>query len=230
VHISEGVLSAPVLAAGFALGAAGVAIGLKKMSYDRLPEVAVLASVFFVASLVHVPIGPSAVHLILPGVCGLLLGWCAFPAILVGLTLQALLFQYGGLTVLGTNTFIMAFPAVILGLTLGRLIRNDTEYVRWVAEFFSGREIVHTSGRFQEFVRWIAEFACGAGAVFLSGVLVALVLMLTNKAFEWAAFAVVAAHVPIMVLEGFITVFVVEFLRKLRPEMLDAKRVEGDEK
>ncbi len=207
MHISEGVLSAPVLATGFVLGTAGVAIGLRKMSYDKLPEVAVLASVFFVASLVHVPIGPSAVHLILPGVCGLLLGWSAFPAVLVGLTLQALLFQYGGLTVLGTNTFIMAFPAVILGLTVRKLLRNNTGYIRW-----------------------IAEFACGAGAVFLSGVLVALVLMLTNKAFEWAAFAVVAAHVPIMILEGLITIFIVEFLRKLRPEMLGAKTVEGDQK
>ncbi len=204
MHISEGVLSGPVLATGFALGAAGVAIGLKKMSYEKLPEVAVLASVFFVASLVHVPVGPSSVHLILSGVCGLLLGWSAFPAIFIGLTLQAVLFQYGGLTVLGTNTFIMAFPAVLLALILGRLIGNANGYVRW-----------------------IAEFSCGAGAVFLSGVLVALVLILTNKAFEWTAFAVVAAHIPIMIIEGLITVFVVEFLRKLRPEMLDARRVEG---
>lgn len=204
MHISEGVLSGPVLAAGFALGAAGTAIGLKKMSYEKLPEVAVLASVFFVASLVHVPVGPSAAHLILSGVCGLLLGWSAFPAIFIGLTLQALLFQYGGLTVLGTNTFIMAFPAVFLALILGRLLGNSNTYVRW-----------------------IAEFVCGAGAVFLSGVLVGLVLILTNKAFEWAAFAVVAVHVPIMIIEGLITVFVVEFLRKLRPEMLDAGRAHG---
>lgn len=207
MHISEGVLSAPVLAAGFALGAAGVAVGLKKMSYDKLPEVAVLASVFFVASLVHVPIGPSAVHLIMSGVCGLLLGWTAFPAILVGLALQALLFQYGGLTVLGTNTFIMAFPAVVLGLTVGKLIRNAGGYVRWSAEFI-----------------------CGAGAVFLSGVLAAAVLMLTNKAFEWAAFAIVAVHVPIMVLEGLITVFVVEFLLKVRPEMLRIPRLKEEER
>ncbi|MDQ7781615.1 MAG: cobalt transporter CbiM [Desulfomonilaceae bacterium] len=207
MHISEGVLSAPVLAAGFALGAAGVAVGLKKMSYDKLPEVAVLASVFFVASLVHVPIGPSAVHLILSGVCGLLLGWTAFPAILVGLALQALLFQYGGLTVLGTNTFIMAFPAVVLGLTVGKLIRNADGYIRW-----------------------IAEFICGAGAVFLSGVLAAAVLMLTDKAFEWAAFAVVAVHVPIMILEGLITVFVVEFLLRVRPEMLRIPRLNEEER
>ncbi len=71
---------------------------------------AVLSSVFFIASLIHVPVGPSAAHLILNGVCGLLLGWMAFPAILVGLALHALLFQFGGLTTLGVNTFNMAFP------------------------------------------------------------------------------------------------------------------------
>ena len=172
-------------------------MGLKQMDYEKLPEVAVLSSVFFVASLIHVPLGPSAVHLLLPGVCGLLLGWMAFPAILIGLTLQALLFQYGGLTVLGTNTFIMAFPAVVLSLTLGRLVGSERQSVRWVAEFI-----------------------CGAGAVFLSGLLVGLALMLTDKAFQWAAFAVVAAHIPVMAIEGLITVFVIEFLRKMRPEML----------
>jgi cobalt/nickel transport system permease protein len=38
-----------------------------------------------VASLIHVPIGPSNAHLILNGLVGLLLGWGAFPAILVAL-------------------------------------------------------------------------------------------------------------------------------------------------
>ena len=79
----------------------GLAIGLKKMDYEKLPEVAVLSSVFFVASLIHVPIGPSAAHLILNGLCGVLLGWLAFPAIFVGLTLQGVLFEYGGITTLG---------------------------------------------------------------------------------------------------------------------------------
>ena len=35
MHISEGVLSAPVLATGAVLAAAGVAVGLKKMDYER---------------------------------------------------------------------------------------------------------------------------------------------------------------------------------------------------
>ena len=85
MHISEGVLSAPVLLTGAALTAGGVAVGLKKMDSEKVPLVGVLSSAFFGASLIHVPVGPSAVHLVLNGLLGLLLGWSAFPAILVGL-------------------------------------------------------------------------------------------------------------------------------------------------
>ncbi|MBW1903093.1 MAG: energy-coupling factor ABC transporter permease, partial [Deltaproteobacteria bacterium] len=75
MHISEGVLSAPVLISCVVLAAAGTAVGLKKLDYERIPQVAVLSAAFFIVSLVHVPIGPSNVHLILNGLIGLLLGW-----------------------------------------------------------------------------------------------------------------------------------------------------------
>ena len=91
MHISEGVLSGPVIISGIVLAAAGTAIGLKKLNYDRIPRAAILSASFFVASLIHVPIGPSSVHLILNGIVGLILGWGAFPVILVALTLQAVL-------------------------------------------------------------------------------------------------------------------------------------------
>ena len=113
MHISEGVLSAPVLITGAALTATAVGLGLKKMDYDRIPQVAILSSVFFVASLIHIPIGPANAHLVMNGLTGLLLGFSAFPAILVGLILQAILFQFGGITTLGINTFNIAFPALI---------------------------------------------------------------------------------------------------------------------
>lgn len=101
MHISEGVLSPAVLGAGAVLAAAGIVIGLRKLDYGRLMTVAILAAAFFVGSLIHVPIGPSSVHLILNGLLGMLLGWAAFPSIFVALMLQAILFQYGGITVLG---------------------------------------------------------------------------------------------------------------------------------
>jgi len=198
MHISEGVLSAPVLGAGAALTVVGLAVGLRKIDYEKLPEVAVLSSVFFVASLIHVPIGPSAAHLILNGLCGILLGWAAFPAIFVGLALQGVLFEFGGLTTLGINTFNMAFPAVLLG--------------------YAGRYFVKKQ---QPVVRAVAEFVTGAGSILFSGILVAASLVLAlGQSMDTAARLIVAAHVPIMIIEGLITVFIVEFIRKVRPEML----------
>ena len=122
MHIAEGVLSPAVLATGYALTAAGTALGLKKLDYDRLMTVAILAATFFVGSLIHVPIGITSAHLILNGLLGVILGWAAFPAILAALALQALLFQFGGLVVLGVNTFwgsglhptVLAVPVILL--------------------------------------------------------------------------------------------------------------------
>jgi cobalt/nickel transport system permease protein len=52
------------------------------------------------------------------GIVGLRLGWGAFPAILVALTLQTVFFRFGGITTLGVNTVSMAMPAVIIGLKI----------------------------------------------------------------------------------------------------------------
>jgi cobalt/nickel transport system permease protein len=124
MHISEGVLSGPILISGGALAAAGTAIGLKNLDYDRIAKAGILAAVFFVAALIHVPIGPTNAHLILNGLVGLLLGWAAFPVILVALVLQAILFQFGGITALGVNTMIMALPAVICSLLFSRFLHK----------------------------------------------------------------------------------------------------------
>lgn len=201
MHISEGVLSGQVLATGAALSAAGVAVGLKRTSNEQIPEVAILASAFFVASLIHVPLGPTSVHLILNGLVGLILGWATFPAILVGLLLQALLFQFGGLTTLGVNTFNMAFPGIVCWWIFGPMVRGRRPRLALVGAFF-----------------------CGVLAVLGAGLLVALSLYLTGKGFEKAAAAVLLAHLPVMALEGILTAFTVAFLRKVRPDMLGVRR------
>ena len=89
MHISEGVLSGPVLISGAALAAAGTAIGLKRLDYDRIAHAGVLSAAFFVASFIHVNIGPSSVHLILNGLVGMVLGPAAFVSVFVGLTLRS---------------------------------------------------------------------------------------------------------------------------------------------
>ena len=95
MHISQGVLSAAVLAGGAVLAVAGIAAGLRKLEGEALVRTGVLSAAFFAASLVHLPIGPVSIHLVLSGLMGAMLGFAAFPAIFVGLLLQALLFQFG---------------------------------------------------------------------------------------------------------------------------------------
>jgi len=197
MHISEGILSAPVLLTGVILAAGGVSLGLKKMEYEKIPEVAVLTSAFFVASLIHIPIGPSSAHLVLNGLLGLLLGWPVFSAILVGLALQALLFQFGGITSLGVNTFNMAFPAMV-SFYLFRLFNR--RYNRYMF-IFSG-------------------FLCGVIGILGSALLVAISLVTTGEAFLIAAKLIVIAHLPVMIIEGGITAAAVIFLNKVKPELL----------
>ena len=57
---------------------------------------------------------------------GIILCYGAFPAIFTALLLQAVLFHFGGLVVLGANCFSMAFPALFVYLAFGKLIK-DTE-------------------------------------------------------------------------------------------------------
>jgi len=198
VHISEGVLSAPVLVTGAALTAAGCGIGLKKLDYDRVPQVAILTSAFFVVSLIHVPIGLFSVHLVLNGLMGLLLGWPAFPAILIALFLQALLFQFGGITSLGVNTFNMALPAIFCFYLFGYAVK--------------GRNNLISMG---------SAFACGFLGILMASFMVAISLVFTGDPFWGIAKVVVIAHLPIMVIEGLITLFSAGFLRKLKPELLE---------
>jgi cobalt/nickel transport system permease protein len=200
MHISEGVLSPAILGLGAALAAACTAVGLRRLDHERLMTVAILAAAFFVGSLIHVPIGPASAHLILNGLLGAILGWAAFPAILVALVLQAVLFQYGGFTVLGVNTFNMAFPAVL--------------------GFHLLRPLMARQGR----LRTVGAFCCGALSVAGAGLLTALSLTWTDEGFLQAARLLFLAHVPVMVVEGIVTVLAVSFLAKVRPEMLQFAR------
>jgi cobalt/nickel transport system permease protein len=196
MHISEGILSAPVLVSGAGLAAAGTAVGLARLDYDRIAQVGVMSAAFFVASLIHVPFGPASVHLVLNGVVGLLLGWGAFPAILVALLLQGVLFQYGGITTLGINTVNMALPAVLCYFLFARFLWKSPA---WAAA---------------------AAFACGALSVLFSGLMVGATLIFTEEDFLEVAGAIVAAHVPVMIIEGIVTVVCVGFLKKVQPDML----------
>lgn len=198
MHISEGVLSPPVLIAGGVLAAFGVFVGLRKLQDRQLALCAALSAVFFVGSLIHVPIGFANAHLILCGMLGVLLGWSAFPTIFIALLLQAILFQYGGLTTIGVNTFTMGTAAVI----------------SWY--IYRGATLISSS----QTARLTGAFLGGFFGVAFSSLLTALALSFTSDGFKAAALALIMAHIPIMFIEGIITSFTVAFIMKIKPSLL----------
>lgn len=182
------------------LAAAGIAKGLREIEQEQIPKVAMLAATFFVASLIHVPIGPVSSHLLLNGLMGFLIGWAAFPALLVALLLQSLFFGFGGVTSLGANVLNMALPAVMVYYLFSRQIDRDSSHRR-----------VFT-----------AAFSAGAGAIALTCLTGTLSLFLSGKEFVGAIAMISVAHLPVMVVEGFVSASVMVFLHRVRPELLHA--------
>ncbi len=204
MHISDGVLSFPVIIAGWAIALLlnAVILWRCKCRHDmaeEIPKISIMTGAFFVASLVHVSIGPTSVHLLLTGLLGVVLGIMAFPAMLVGLTLQAFLFQHGGITTIGINNVMMGVPALL---------------AYWLFRY----------GYSKGFNPSALGTFCGALGMILSGIFLALMLITTGEQFTEIAYAVVVAHVPVMIIEGIITGSVVTFVMKVRPELLPLER------
>lgn len=198
MHLAEGVLSLPVLATGAALAVAGVAVGLKRLPDERIPLAGLLCAMFFVASLIHLPVGVGSVHLVLNGLCGVLLGWAAVPVILVALLMQALLFGFGGLATLGVNTVVMAVPALLCAA----LYRAGGEPASPRAAAWRGA-------------------ACGALAIALGTVLMALALWASGgRDFLPLIATVIVAHLPVMGVESVVTAVIVSSLLRSRPALL----------
>jgi cobalt/nickel transport system permease protein len=175
-------------------------MGLKKIDYDRIVHVAILASAFFVASLIHINIGPASVHLILNGIVGLLLGFAAIPAILTALILQAVFFQYGGLTTLGVNVVVMAVPAVLAHYLFLPMLGKSPTFT------------------------FIAGFLAGLFSILFSSILLGLALWFTNQNFFETSLAIITAYIPVMIIEGIVTGFCVTFLLKVYPEIIPKKK------
>ncbi|MDR1178850.1 MAG: cobalt transporter CbiM [Spirochaetaceae bacterium] len=190
MHISEGVLSAPLIAAGWGIAVAGLGVGLKKTAPEKLPETALVSAALFLVSLVHVPLGPSSIHLTVLGLAGMLLGWSAVPALFVALLLQGLLLQFGGFLSLGVNTTVMGSSAL--------------------AAFFVRRI-------FPERLYLAAAFSAGFVAVVVGSALVTLSLVLSAKDLFSTALLVFAANLLLAVVEGIITLFCAAFLKRLLP-------------
>jgi len=198
VHLSDGAIAWPWLVAGFAVAAVLLFVALWRIREEEIPRIGVLTAAFFVGSSIHVKLAvlPTSVHLILNGLVGVVLGRRAPLAVSVGLLLQFLLLNHGGLTTLGLNACIIGIPALAAGWCYPVLRRLGLP----------------------SFARGVV---LGAGASAAAVVLNFLVLLLGGKD-DWVTLArlVLLAHVPVVILEGLMLGVIVRYLEKVKPEMI----------
>jgi len=197
MHISDGVLSHYVVGIGWAVALPTLAVSVRRLRTDQVGVYGVVAAAFFACSTIHVPVGPFSMHLVLNGMAGLLLGWGALTVVTVGLLLQALLIGFGGLIVLGVNISIMAVPGAIMGI-LGR---------HWMKQ-------VSVKKR-----PWIGSLI-GGGIILISAILLYVMLSTTNTALMPLAKLVFLGHIPVALVEGIISFWLIHFLQKVKPSLL----------
>lgn len=204
MHLPDGIVPVEMALAGYGASAALAALSLTRINtlpdpQVEIPRVAMLTTVFFAASLVAVPVPPTSVHLMLAGLIGVMLGWFAVPAILVGLFLQAVLFGHGGITTLGLNGLIFGLPALMASAVWRQAGRRWSD----LAAFVAGSGAV---------VAALTVFA----VIVLSGLPVAL-----DAGAERAALKVfLLAHLPLVLAEGVIVMTLLRVLRRVEPRLL----------
>ena len=200
MHISDGVLSGPVLITGFVAAIGVAAYTLRKVDLEDIPKISVVTAAFFVASLIHIKLPGMSIHLILNGLVGIILGMQAFPAILLGLVLQAILFGHGGVTVIGVNAVMLGGGALIAHFAWQQrhrfnLKNNDVAFAA----------------------------IGGAVGILSSGCVLALALLTTSEAFAVISGAALGVHVVLMLIEGAVAAACVGFILKVKPSLLNAK-------
>jgi len=192
--VLDGYVPTWVVATGFAGAGVLTAATLPALARASAPRVAMLTSAFFVSSLaLKLPVGPTSVHLSLLGLVGVVLGRAAFPAILVGLVLQLLLFQHGGVTTLGVNACVMGLGALSAAACY-QLPRPRRPGLR-------------------------AGLAAAVGTC-VALALYGCVLLTAGRALEAVAWATLGFHAPVIVLEALVTASAVSFLDRVQPELV----------
>jgi cobalt/nickel transport system permease protein len=121
LHAPDGFLTVPVALAMWALTVVCVGISLNRMSrtFDEraIPLLGVTAAFIFAAQMFNFPIaGGTSGHLLGGVLAAVLLGpWAGTVVMAVVITVQALVFQDGGLLALGANIFNMGVVGTLGG-------------------------------------------------------------------------------------------------------------------
>lgn len=207
LHIPDGFLNLPVIAVTWILAIALIAISLNRVQAEyqekAVPLMGVCAAFIFAAQMIDFPIpGGTSGHLLGGTLAGALLGpWAGTLVMTVVFIVQAVLFQDGGLTVLGANIFNMGLIGTFAGYYLYRAIR-----------FAIGRNKLPGMAIGAAVAAWVS--------VMIAALACAIQLAISGTVPLAVAIGAMATwHVLIGIGEAAITVVALIFIWRTRPDM-----------
>ncbi|MBD2088282.1 energy-coupling factor ABC transporter permease [Microcoleus sp. FACHB-1515] len=208
LHIPDGYLSLPVSLVGWVIAIALLAVSLKRVQSEyaerTVPLMGVCAAFVFAAQMINFPIpGGTSGHLVGGTLAGILLGpWAGSLVVSVVFLVQSVLFQDGGLTVLGSNIFIMGLIGMFGGYYLYRAVR-----------FAIGRDA---------WAGMAAGTVVAAGmSVMLAAIVCAILLALSGTVpLNVAIGAMAGWHALIGIGEALITLVTVSYVWRTRPDLI----------
>lgn len=207
LHAPDGFFSLPISAAGYALAAAAIGFAIyranRSLNERIVPMMGVMAAFIFAAQMLNFPVaGGTSGHLIGGALAAIILGpWAAILVMTAVVGLQALLFQDGGLLVMGVNLLNMSIVSVLAGYG-----------TYWLSQRLGGggSASLMAGGFAAAWVSVVASSATTAVALSLSG----------TSPLAVALPAILGFHMLIGIGEGLITVFALSFIRQARPQLL----------
>jgi len=208
LHIPDGFLSTPVSAVGWVVTIGFVAVAARMANRDlserAIPMMGILAAFIFAGQMMNFPIaGGTSGHMLGGALAAILLGpWAAIIIMAAVVGLQAVLFQDGGIAVLGANIFNMGILTALIGWAVYRGVRT-----------VAGTN--HTAALVAAFVgAWLSVEA--------AAILTAFQLAWSGTSpLDVALPAMAGVHALIGIGEGLITAAAFGFVVSTRPDLVD---------
>jgi len=207
MHIPDGFVSAPVAAIGYVVAGVALAVAVRQTNRNLqeklVPLMGVMAAFIFAAQMMNFPVaGGTSGHFLGAALATMLLGpWAAMIAMACVVSVQALVFQDGGLAALGPNVFNMAVVGVIVSYVV----------YQPVAVFGNGRRLL----------RYGAAFAAAWASVQVAAMCASFELALSaTSPLHIVLPAMMGVHAVIGVGEGLITVAAMAFIAATRRDLL----------
>lgn len=205
MHIPDGFLTLAVSIICWGITVSLLSIAIRKtnqaLGEKRVPLMGIMAAFIFAAQMLNFPVaGGTSGHLLGGALAAIVLGpWAAMLVMTAVIAVQGLLFQDGGLVVMGANILNMGLLTAIVGYGLYRMVSKSGNTTRLVISGIAA---------------WLS--------VMTGALATALQLWLSGTAkLNIVVPAMLGVHALIGLGEAFITVAALAFIFRTRPDLLD---------